>query len=58
MLFNDQFLIEKSDGKCISDLKEGLILFPPTYKLKTNSNTYTHNDKDFRIPGWTDRILF
>ena len=34
--------------------QEGIINFPPTYKLKCEDNTYEKN----RITGWTDRIFF
>ena len=37
--------------------KEGMIHFPPSYKLVENDNKFA-SSKDWRIPGWTDRILF
>ena len=35
-----------------------MIYFPPTYKFQKNSNAYQLDGKKYRIPGWTDRILF
>lgn len=34
-----------------------MIFFPPTYKLEPSHNSWC-SGKDFRIPGWTDRIVF
>jgi len=34
-----------------------LILFPPSYKMLYDLNTYP-DGADARIPGWTDRIFF
>ena len=39
------------------NFKEGVILFPPTYKLESNKNLFS-SGKNARIPGWTDRILY
>ncbi|CAD8144323.1 unnamed protein product [Paramecium octaurelia] len=36
---------------------EGMIFFPPTYKLLEYQNQWAIGN-DFRIPGWCDRILF
>lgn len=53
----DQFLHERlKTEKLFENFKEGLILFPPTYKLYPMKNVYNIKKKK-RIPGWTDRIL-
>jgi len=36
---------------------EGMIRFPPTYKMEPTKNNFM-SGKDWRIPGWCDRILF
>ena len=53
----DQLLIEKINGKFPTDFFEGAIKFPPTYKLHTDKNDFCKELKNFRMPGWTDRIL-
>ncbi|CAD8157172.1 unnamed protein product [Paramecium octaurelia] len=40
-----------------SQFQEGMIFFPPTYKLLQYYNSWAV-DQDFRVPGWCDRILF
>lgn len=47
----DQFTKEIKENK---NFKEGKINFMPTYKFKEKSNEYDY----YRIPGWTDRILY
>ena len=46
--------MEKEKGKVMINFEEGLILFPPTYKLEKNQNKHSAG-KNARIPGWTDR---
>ena len=40
-------------SKFLPFYSEGVITFPPTYKLGANSQEYNKQ----RIPGWTDRIF-
>mmetsp|Transcript_60054 Transcript_60054/g.107139 ORF Transcript_60054/g.107139 Transcript_60054/m.107139 type:complete len:696 (-) Transcript_60054:1781-3868(-) len=37
--------------------EEGLLTFPPTYKFDTGTDDYDTSPK-FRVPSWTDRVLF
>ena len=36
---------------------EGVIQFPPSYKMQNNTNEF-YNGKKIRFPAWTDRILY
>lgn len=53
LLKKDQLRTVMQDGLAFSELSEGRILFPPTYKFTVGTNQYDCNRK----PGWTDRIL-
>ena len=39
------------------NFKEGLPIFPPSYKMQSNKNEYKLSGKG-RIPSWTDRVLY
>lgn len=39
-------------------LQEGLILFPMTYRVDSKNQNYDLFNKKYRIPAWTDRILY
>lgn len=39
------------------DFREGMIHFPPSYKLQTHALAYTMG-REWRVPGWTDQIMF
>lgn len=39
-------------------MKEGVIQFMPTYKIKKDKKTNTLTYTEKRLPAWTDRILF
>lgn len=51
---NDQLEIEKKLKRVGFGYSEGEILFAPTFKFKTGSDTYSQK----RNSSWTDRILF
>ncbi|KAM3144795.1 hypothetical protein pb186bvf_003104 [Paramecium bursaria] len=50
----DQFYLSRQSIQNFQ-YQEGMIYFPPTYKLQVIQNQW---NRDFRIPGWTDRIIF
>ena len=54
-LQRDQLLQSRFKSNWQNEFKEGQIRFPPTYKLELNVNRWSNS---WRIPGWTDRILF
>jgi len=54
---NDQLNIEKDQYKILHGFDEGIIEFPPTYKLDVNSDIFDTSRK-LRIPAWTDRIFY
>ncbi|CAD8141479.1 unnamed protein product [Paramecium pentaurelia] len=57
-LSNDQMYQSRNQSlNYQSYFHEGMIFFPPTYKMLEYQNQWAI-DKDFRIPGWCDRILF
>lgn len=58
LLDHEQFINAKDGFEIIKSFQEGMIYFPPTYKFQKNSNAYQLSGKKYRIPGWTDRILF
>ncbi|KAL4485998.1 hypothetical protein ABPG72_003932 [Tetrahymena utriculariae] len=57
LLKRDQLMAQRKIGQVFSDFQEGLILFPPSYRVLDEQNKFT-DGSDARIPGWTDRILF
>jgi len=57
LIKHDQLLHYKTKTKNIfHGFSEDKIMFPPTYKYDTKTNTYTN--KKQRIPSYTDRILY
>ncbi|KAJ3215846.1 inositol polyphosphate 5-phosphatase [Dinochytrium kinnereticum] len=53
----DQLYGEKAKGLTFQDLKEGRVLFAPTYKYDNGTTIYDSSEKA-RVPSWTDRILY
>ena len=58
MRANDQLRKAKAHGKTFLGLREGPVLFRPTYKLEVGSDRYSSSNKKVRVPAWTDRILY
>ncbi|CAG0888645.1 unnamed protein product [Cyprideis torosa] len=54
LLQRDQLTECRVDGAAFSELDEGFITFPPTYKFIPGTHTYDVR----RRPAWTDRILY
>jgi len=57
MLKCDQLTCNMKRGKLFRDYQEATIRFLPTYKFAANSDHYD-TSKKFRVPSYTDRILF
>ena len=53
----DQLMREQADSRVLTGFTEGRIMFPPTYKYDTGTDTYDTSPKA-RAPAWCDRILF
>eukprot|EP00753_Platysulcus_tardus_P012038 PLAT3336.13.p1 GENE.PLAT3336.13~~PLAT3336.13.p1 ORF type:complete len:996 (-),score=419.40 PLAT3336.13:68-3055(-) len=53
---NDQLRLQMAAGM-FAGLREGPLLFRPTYKFDTGCDVYDSSAKQ-RIPSWTDRILY
>lgn len=54
---NDQLLFYKDKHPILSEFKEGILRFPPTFKYDRFSESYD-TSKKYRIPAWCDRILW
>ncbi|KAK9115611.1 hypothetical protein Sjap_014558 [Stephania japonica] len=56
----DQLRAEMVAGKVFQGMREGIIMFPPTYKFERHQaglGGYDSGEKK-RIPAWCDRILY
>ncbi|KAF9624009.1 hypothetical protein IFM89_007707 [Coptis chinensis] len=56
----DQLRAEMKDGKVFQGMREGQIMFPPTYKFERHQvglAGYDSGEKK-RIPAWCDRIIY
>jgi len=56
LLKNDQLTQIMKEENSMKGLEEGKILFAPTYRYVPGTDKF--NDKEGRIPSYTDRILF
>jgi len=56
--FRRQLHKAKTDGDTFVGLREGPVMFRPTYKLEIGSYNYSSSNKKVRVPAWTDRILY
>jgi len=56
LLEYDQLRNEQRNNRAFHSLKEGHVLFAPTYKMSKDLDTYT--DERSRIPSWCDRVLY
>ncbi|KAG8756095.1 inositol polyphosphate 5-phosphatase, partial [Ceratobasidium sp. 428] len=57
LLESDQLRIAMETQAAFVGYEEGPVLFRPTYRYDLQSDEYDTSEK-FRIPAWTDRILF
>ncbi|CAL1701192.1 unnamed protein product [Somion occarium] len=57
LLAADQLRQAMDDGDAFTGYSEGPLLFRPTYKYDLGTDRYDTGEK-FRIPAWTDRILY
>lgn len=57
LLSRDQWMLTSNIDQTLRAFEEGMITFPPTYKLEHNKPGFM-DGKEWRIPGWCDRILF
>lgn len=67
----DELILSMRRGQALDDFQEGVIHFPPTFKLWPGRTIedysdvsdlrygyHMHKDQEARAPSWTDRILF
>ncbi|KAH9309596.1 hypothetical protein KI387_037507, partial [Taxus chinensis] len=57
LLQKDQLREEMRAGRVFQGMREGQIVFPPTYKFDRGQQGYDSSEKR-RVPAWCDRILF
>jgi inositol-1,4,5-trisphosphate 5-phosphatase len=58
LLSNDEFNKYKGNDIELNSIREGTILFKPTYKLEKGTFYYADNQHDGNVPSYCDRILF